>query len=122
MNSGDECLISWCIYANVGATQETSREHAVQVIVRAMMTTKQEDLIHSKGPRNDFGLLVRAGFSEEMTWQQRSESEDRMYWAERQIRAISVSNRKVRGENLAKERGLACNVRWEPGHRGLCEP
>lgn len=91
-------------------------------MVRAMMTTNQEDLIHSKGPRNDFGVLVRAGFSEEMTWWQRSESEDRMYWAERQLRAISVSNRKVRGENLLEERGLVCNVGREPGYRGLCEP
>lgn len=81
----------------MGATQEINKQRACSSGNSKGHDENTAGGPNSKGPRNDFGLLVREGFFEEVTWQQRSESEGSLYWAERQLGASSVSSRRARG-------------------------
>ena len=52
--------------------KQASREHAFQINSKGHDENKAGGP-NSKGLGNDFGLLVREGFSKEATWQRRSE-------------------------------------------------
>ena len=87
VNSGGECLVSGSVYSNMGATQETNKQRACTSGNSKDRDENKAGGPHSKGPRNNFGLLVRKGFSE---------SEGRLP-GRGTARASSVSNRKSRG-------------------------